>query len=138
MRALVFMEATAMAAMMPDKPTTFKARRRPAQHRGGSATARDTSRAFRALCARLRAREPLCRYCYNRGHITRAAVTDHIVALSLGGDDREANLCPACGECNSAKAIVEQRFAASGYSMADIMLDPELSEWIKLASSKPS
>jgi 5-methylcytosine-specific restriction protein A len=98
---------------------------------------RDTSRAFRALCARLRALEPLCRYCRNQGRIAAATVTDHIVALSLGGTDDVSNLCPSCLPCNSAKGIVERRFAAKGYDHRDIMLDPDLAGWIELARKKP-
>jgi len=124
---------------VPDKPTAFTdARKKPAQRQGGSAALRDHSRAYHALCARLMAAEPLCRYCAVRGHITAARVIDHIVALSLNGSNDETNLAPACQPCNAAKAIVEQRFAAKGYDRDDVMLDHDLAAWIRLARQSAS
>lgn len=60
-----------------------------------------------------------------------ATVVDHILALSLGGDNQRPNLAPACHACNAAKAKLEQRFLARGYAPCDVVRDPELAEWIR-------
>ncbi|VWX51783.1 HNH endonuclease [Novosphingobium sp. 9U] len=121
---------------MPDIPATF-GRRSPAQRRGGSATLRDHSRAYRRLRGSLLDKEPLCRYCRAEGRIAAATVLDHIVALSLGGANDPANLAPACQECNAEKAKAEQRFLARCLHPRDIMADVELGSWIRRAAAQP-
>lgn len=51
--------------------------------------------------------EPLCRECARQGRITAATEVDHIVALSHGGADEQANLQPLCKSCHSAKTLRE-------------------------------
>ena len=65
--------------------------------------------------------------------MTAATVLDHIAALSLGGGNDPANLAPACGGCNVAKAKSEQRYLQRGYDPALTHLDPELGAWIDKA-----
>jgi 5-methylcytosine-specific restriction protein A len=48
-------------------------------------------------------REPLCRHCAERGHVTVATQLDHIVPLSKGGRDAPENRQPLCDECHKAK-----------------------------------
>lgn len=118
---------------MPDKPPVF-GRKQPTARQGGSATKRDQSASYARLRASLMDAEPLCRYCRARdGRIVSATVLDHVLALSLGGTDDPANLCPACQSCNSAKAVDEQRFINRGYDPRDVHLDPTLADWFRLA-----
>lgn len=121
---------------MPNTPPTF-GRKRPPQRHGGSATLRDHSRAYRRQRGSLFDQEPLCRYCRAEGRITAAVVLDHIVALSLGGNNDVANLAPACQDCNAEKARAEQCFIARDLDPRDIMADPELAGWIKCGRSSP-
>lgn len=121
-------------SQMPDLPRVLGQRPRK-RSIGGSANLRDHSRGYRRLCASLLDAEPLCRYCRLEGRISPATLIDHIVALSLGGSNDRPNLAPACAECNAAKAIVEQRFFARGYDVADVMFEPELAGWIKKAQT---
>jgi 5-methylcytosine-specific restriction protein A len=53
------------------------------------------------------AREPLCRYCSDKGLIVAATVPDHIVPLSLGGTDTDANIQCLCSECHAIKTSLE-------------------------------
>ena len=116
---------------VPSKPTTFSSRpKAPTPRRGGSAALRDRTLAYRKLRERLLSEEPLCRYCRQRGLVTAATVLDHVLALSLGGNDNPANLAPACTACNDEKAAAEKRFLAKRYDLADVMRDPALAEWI--------
>lgn len=62
-------------------------------------------RAVAQRIRRLRA-EPLCRHCLAKGKTTAATVPDHIVPLSRGGTDDDANiqcLCEACHQAKTAK-----------------------------------
>lgn len=119
---------------MPDRPETF-GRKRPACRSGGSLAKRDTSAAYKRQRLAILSAEPLCRYCFNQGRITAATILDHIIALSLDGNNEAVNLAPACEACNSAKGVDEQRFIARGYDVRDLPLDPALAEWLRLASS---
>lgn len=121
---------------MPDKPPIF-GRHKPAQRLGGSPHLRDHSSAYRCLCGRILAAEPLCRYCRHDGRITPARVVDHVVALALGGNNDGANLAPACARCNDAKGRVEARFVRGGYDIRDIMADIELADWIMRGRRRP-
>lgn len=116
---------------MPDIPKIFGQRSRTSV--GGSSHKRDKTRSYQRLCADILTSEPLCRYCRARGHITAAAIVDHIVALSIGGSNSRDNLAPACRDCNAAKAVDEQRFLGRGYDPSDIERDPALGQWLKLA-----
>lgn len=51
-----------------------------------------------------------CAYCGSRPPNARLHV-DHIVAVSLGGSDSDANLITACDECNLGKGAL----ALNGY-----------------------
>ncbi|WP_366758340.1 HNH endonuclease signature motif containing protein [uncultured Sphingomonas sp.] len=120
---------------MPDKPPVF-GRTKPVQRIGGSSTLPDRSAAYKRLCGALIASDPLCRYCFNQRRLTPATLCDHRIALALGGTNDPDNLVPACRQCNSDKATAEQRFLRRGYSIRDIMLDHDLSSWIKLAEKR--
>jgi 5-methylcytosine-specific restriction protein A len=87
------------------------------------------------VCASLLNQEPLCRYCKAVGQIVAATVVDHKLALSLGGSNDPSNLVPACKGCNDGKSVDERRFVAKGYDIADVMLEPALAEWFRLARS---
>lgn len=50
-------------------------------------------------------REPLCRYCMERGMVTAATEVDHIRALRDGGDNALDNLAPCCHECHLRKTM---------------------------------
>lgn len=121
---------------MPEIPAIF-GRKKPAQRFGGSPHLRDHSSAYRRLCARILAQEPLCRYCRHDSRITPARVADHIVALALGGNNDAGNLAPACAPCNDAKGRVEARFVRRGHDVRDIMADQELADWIKRGRLRP-
>lgn len=62
-------------------------------------------------------------------------VVDHIVALSLGGDNEPDNLCPSCTACNDAKSKAERAYLAKRFDPQDILFDPNLSPWINTARS---
>ena len=117
---------------VPDIPPVFS-RRKPAKRAGGSVALRDTSAAYQRQRARLLTNEPLCRYCLASGVVTPAVVLDHVLALSLGGDNHPRNLAPACRGCNDAKAVVEQRCQRAGYGPVEAQMDGELSKWLRLA-----
>ncbi len=57
--------------------------------------------------ARRLANEPLCRDCIEKGIVTAATVPDHIVPLSKGGSDDDANIRCLCTECH-LKRTAEQ------------------------------
>lgn len=61
-----------------------------------------------ALCALVRAEEPLCRACQVRGEDRAGEEVDHIVPLARGGApfDRE-NLQHLCKPCHSRKTLRE-------------------------------
>lgn len=118
---------------MPDRPKVFRRKAAPASRSGGSATLRDQSAAYQRLRLSILDDEPLCRYCFNRGHVTQADVLDHIIALSLGGTNDRSNLAPACTTCNAAKGKHETRYLRRGYDLASVRHDPDLAVWFKLA-----
>ncbi|KQO06916.1 HNH endonuclease [Sphingomonas sp. Leaf242] len=120
---------------MANKPTTFSSRTKTITSRnGGSAHLRDRSAAFRRVCERLLTVDPLCRYCRSQGRITAATVTDHIIALALGGTNDTSNLAPACRDCNDRKSTDEKRFIAKRYDLVDVMRDRALAVWIAHAA----
>lgn len=97
-------------------------------------TLRDRSATYERQRQRILAAEPLCRYCLNRdGRIVPATVLDHIIALALAGSNEGTNLAPACCACNDAKSTDEKRYLAGGYDPGDIIHDPALAEWLRLA-----
>ena len=53
------------------------------------------------------ARTPLCVLCEQAGRVTIATIRDHIVPLSQGGSDTEANTQALCESCNELKRRVE-------------------------------
>lgn len=117
---------------MPSRPPTFGARRR-AKRVGGSAALRDRSAAYARQRERILTEHPLCAYCRIDGLITPATILDHILALSLGGTNDPANLCPACKPCNDAKALDERRCASRGYREREARMDPAMREWFRKA-----
>jgi 5-methylcytosine-specific restriction protein A len=67
---------------------------------------RYNSRQWRNLAKDIRANEPFCRMCKEKGITKIATVTDHIQAVRLGGFfwDRN-NLQPLCESCHNAKKV---------------------------------
>lgn len=72
----------------------------------------DRMRGRRAVVQRQRRlrNEPLCRHCLAKGHITPATVPDHIVPLSKGGSDDEANIQCLCDPCHEAKTAKDMGY----------------------------
>jgi 5-methylcytosine-specific restriction protein A len=63
----------------------------------------------RIRLAQLR-REPLCRFCMERGVMTPATEVDHILALADGGTHAATNLRSACHSCHSRRTARDQAF----------------------------
>lgn len=63
------------------------------------------------------AREPLCRWCREKGLVVRATTPDHILALSQGGADEDDNIQCLCDNCHAIKTAREaaQGFGASNH-----------------------
>lgn len=62
------------------------------------------SMAWRRLTNQIKQAEPFCRQCKANGIVRLATVTDHIVAVRLGGEFwNEDNLQPLCDSCHNAK-----------------------------------
>jgi 5-methylcytosine-specific restriction protein A len=59
------------------------------------------------LRALILARDPLCKIAVKCDGTALSVEVDHIVPLSRGGDDSEANLQGACRACHSFKTIRE-------------------------------
>lgn len=79
---------------MPNRPKQFASSPNRKRSRiGGTTHLRDRSAAYERLRQRILSDEPLCRYCRAEGRVEAAMVVDHIVALSLGGDNAPDNLC---------------------------------------------
>jgi len=53
---------------------------------------------------------PLCRICHEKGLTVAADHVDHIVPLSLGGNNDIKNLQPICRECHFDKTARENAF----------------------------
>ena len=53
-------------------------------------------------------RQPVCRVCYNEA----PTEVDHILALSLGGEDKLENLQGICSRCHKIKSADDKRKAA--------------------------
>jgi 5-methylcytosine-specific restriction enzyme A len=51
--------------------------------------------------------EPLCRHCAAQGYVTASTVPDHILPLSRGGTDDDANVQCLCAECHDKKTRSE-------------------------------
>lgn len=67
---------------------------------------------------------PLCRQCEARGYVTPATEVDHIVALTNGGADTEANLQSLCSECHSDKTRSDLGYRAIGVDRDGKPTDP--------------
>jgi len=62
------------------------------------------SKRWRMLAQQIRDNEPFCRNCAKKDITTLATVTDHIIAVRLGGSFwNENNLQPLCTSCHNAK-----------------------------------
>lgn len=51
--------------------------------------------------------EPLCRPCKRNGKVALATIRDHIIPLTEGGTEDEANIQPICRPCHIAKTLEE-------------------------------
>ena len=65
-------------------------------------------RRLQAVRKRILEREPLCRQCGTRGVLRAATEIDHVIPLSKGGADVDANRQPLCTQCNADKNHVER------------------------------
>jgi 5-methylcytosine-specific restriction protein A len=63
----------------------------------------------RVRIAHLR-REPLCRFCAERGVTTPATEVDHVVAMADGGAHDPSNLRSLCKSCHSRRTARDQAF----------------------------
>jgi 5-methylcytosine-specific restriction endonuclease McrA len=50
---------------------------------------------------------PLCKECERQGFITPTDEIDHIVPLTMGGTDADANVQGLCRECHTRKTVGE-------------------------------
>jgi 5-methylcytosine-specific restriction protein A len=66
----------------------------------GSARARGYDRRYERTRAWVLAQEPFCRRCREKGRLTFATQTHHIVPLSEGGTNEASNLMPVCDSCH--------------------------------------
>lgn len=81
---------------VPDVPRAPDTRRKVAARGYGSL--------WRRLRLLILAGEPLCRHCKARGHVTAAALVDHVRPIEDGGGRLDpANLQPLCVPCHAAK-----------------------------------
>lgn len=98
---------------MPSLPPRFSLtptrQRRSGWSYDRTAADRGYGREWRKLREIVLAREPLCRACRSRGHVTAAAEVDHITPKALGGTDAETNLQPLCAPCHRAKTAEDNR-----------------------------
>ena len=67
---------------------------------------------------------PLCEVCYKLGLTNGAVEIDHIVPVSLGGNNDIANLQSICRECHEKKTARENAYRlpvnADGYPSIDL------------------
>ncbi|MBB3475587.1 5-methylcytosine-specific restriction protein A [Sphingomonas sp. BK345] len=97
---------------MPSKPPMMRPR---APRKAWSTTrpvARLRGRAGMADRGRIKAEEPLCRTCLDKGRVTATEVVDHIKPLSSGGSDDRSNKQGLCRECHDAKSKLERAASA--------------------------
>lgn len=92
-------------------PEHLRALQREADSFRPSAARRGYGHAWRRIrLAHLR-REPLCRFCGERGRTVAAAEVDHVVALADGGTHVASNLRSLCTPCHSSRTARDQGFA---------------------------
>lgn len=60
-------------------------------------------RALQARRERKRQDDPLCKRCREHGRVRAWTQLDHIIALTNGGEDTDANTQGLCDECHEAK-----------------------------------
>lgn len=60
-------------------------------------------------------REPLCRFCAERGLTVAANEVDHIVALADRGTHADSNLRSLCKPCHSARTARDQAFGRNRF-----------------------
>lgn len=72
-----------------------------------STNQRIRGRQLKAIRKRLFEDQPLCVECERQGRIRAATERDHIIPISQGGEDTEANTQALCHACNAAKGIAE-------------------------------
>jgi 5-methylcytosine-specific restriction protein A len=78
---------------------------------------RTTGRALQRQRQDLFQREPLCRKCSERGHVTLATIRDHIKPLAEGGTDDDENIQPLCTTCHDAKTAAESLRGRGGSNL---------------------
>lgn len=65
---------------------------------------------WRKTRARILAKEPLCRMCYEKGLTQAATVVDHILPINKGGEKyKQENLQPLCETCHNRKSRFDAR-----------------------------
>jgi len=84
----------------------------------GTPQERGYDETWRKLRAYVLRREPLCRFCSERGRTTPATVVDHIVPISQAPELRlePSNLRALCESCHNARTAREQSFGRSAKS----------------------
>lgn len=76
----------------------------------GESPNRLRGRPWRRLRDQVLTEEPFCRWCTERGTITkdsRSVVCDHIKPLAEGGTDERSNLAGMCEPCHDEKTAQE-------------------------------
>src|SRR5688572_14510636 len=68
-----------------------------------AAPKRITGTRLQRLRRQLFERTPLCVLCEQAGRVTIATVRDHIIPLSQGGSENDANCQALCWDCNELK-----------------------------------
>lgn len=65
---------------------------------------------WRKLRKRFLELNPLCKYCYNEGIVTKATVADHKIRINAGGDAlNENNIQALCESCHNRKSALESK-----------------------------
>lgn len=95
-------------AKAPPKVGAPKAKRTPWQ--GRTAHKRKiTGRALHKERLRMFAADPLCQACKKEGRVSVANIRDHIIPLSQGGQDIQANTQGLCTPCHDLKTEQERQ-----------------------------
>lgn len=73
------------------------------------------SKAWRRAALRHKMQNPICELCEENGIISPAEITDHILAISSGGDKMDfSNLQSLCRPCHMAKSNKERNDLKNG------------------------
>lgn len=91
------------------------AEHKPKSNAHGSVGKRSTGRKGVADRERIKRRDKgICQQCLKDGKIKPGTEVDHIIRLSAGGQDDDANKWLLCARCHAAKTAAERRRAGRG------------------------